>query len=131
MISERKMKFPFKLSTDINEEREKQVIEETAEFLVRSDLDKVIKPLLEGMGPISSLTGQLFFISVLPLSPLFGESMMDLTYLLGKKPESIIKSIMDKLTLLKEKYPEEKQSKPKESIISRIISKIGFQKMGK
>lgn len=121
---------------ELTPEREKYLIEQAAQYIVKHGLEDFAKILLEGTAPFGDIVGELGFMMTYPLAvTFFSRTGSDFVNMLGFNYKANANRILEKieeLTLekkrLQEKQREEEKLKGKQKgWFSRLISRLPFK----
>jgi hypothetical protein len=110
------------LFEDATPEREEELIEQAAQYIVRHDLEDFAQIALEGTAPFGDIVGELGFMMTYPLAvTFFNRSGSDFVNMLGfdykLNAERILKRVEE---LKKVKELQEKQFKEQEKLMRKL-----------
>lgn len=125
---------------EVTPEREEELIEAAAQYIVRHDLEDVAQIALEGTAPFGDIVGELGFMMTFPLAvTFFNRAGADFVNMLGfnyqMNAERILKRVEE---LRKEKELVQKKLKEQEKrmrqlrgepegLLKRLLWRLGFK----
>ena len=90
------------MSSDLTPEREKELIDQVAQYIVKHDLEDFAEIILEGTAPFGDIVGELGFMMTYPLAVTFlGRTGSDLANLMGFNYKMNAKRILARVAELK------------------------------
>jgi hypothetical protein len=110
------------LFEEVTPEREEELIEAAAQYIVRHDLEDVAQIALEGTAPFGDIVGELGFMMTFPLAvTFFNRAGADFVNMLGfnyqMNAERILKRVEE---LRKEKELEQEKLKEQEKLMRQL-----------
>jgi hypothetical protein len=110
------------LFEDASPEREEELIEQAAQYIVRHDLEDFAQIALEGTAPFGDIVGELGFMMTYPLAvTFFNRTGSDFVNMLGFNYQLNAEKILKRVEELKKvKELQEKQFKEQEKLMRKL-----------
>jgi len=110
------------LFEDATPEREEELIEQAAQYIVRHDLEDFAQIALEGTAPFGDIVGELGFMMTYPLAvTFFSRTGSDFVNMLGFNYKLNAEKILKRIEELKKvKDLQEKQFKEQEKLMRKL-----------
>jgi hypothetical protein len=110
------------LFEDATPEREEELIEQAAQYIVRHDLEDIAQIALEGTAPFGDIVGELGFMMAYPLAvTFFNRTGSDFVNMLGFNYKINAEKILKRVEELKEvKELQEKKFKEQEKLMRKL-----------
>jgi hypothetical protein len=110
------------LFEDATPEREEELIEQAAQYIVRHDLEDFAQIALEGTAPFGDIVGELGFMMTYPLAvTFFNRTGSDFVNMLGFNYQLNAEKILKRVAELKKaKGLQEKQFKEQEKLMRKL-----------
>ena len=107
---------------DATPEREEELIEQAAQYIVRHDLEDFAQIALEGTAPFGDIVGELGFMMTYPLAvTFFSRTGSDFVNMLGFNYKLNAEKILKRIEELKKvKDLQEKQFKEQEKLMRKL-----------
>jgi hypothetical protein len=97
------------MSDELGSEREKQLVDQAAQFIVKHDLEDFAEMFLEGTAPYGEIIGNLGFIATYPLAVFFlGQTGSDLANMMGFNYRLNANKILGRVAELKHEKTQKK-----------------------
>ena len=115
------------MSNSLDPEREKQLVEEAARFVVKHGLEEPTKIFVETTAPFGEILGGLgFLFGFLPVTALFGRGGVDVMNMMGFDYKANTQKILERVIELKKEKDLRDKSLPEKQLNAGKRGRFSF-----